>query len=72
MDDYYWKGIHADVLEFCKRCDKYQRTNHVLKRPRAELHPIPVVKVWYRVGIDLVSPLPETKNGNKYIITPMQ
>ena len=69
MDDYYWKGIHADVSEFCKRCDKCQRTNRVLKRPRAELHPIPVVKVWHRVGIDLVGPLPETKNGNKYIIT---
>ena len=69
MDDYYWKGIHADVSEFCKRCDKCQCTNCVLKRPRAELHPIPIVKVWHRVGIDLVGPLPETKNGSKYIIT---
>ena len=34
-----------------------------------ELHPIPVTKVWHRVGIDLVGPLPETRQGNKYIIT---
>ena len=28
-----------------------------------------MTKVWHRVGIDLVGPLPETKKGNKYIIT---
>ena len=38
-------------------------------KPRSELHPIPVTKVWHRVGIDLMGPLPETKEGNKYIIT---
>ena len=41
----------------------------MLQKPRAELHPIPVTKVWHRVGIDLVGPLPETRRGNKYIIT---
>ena len=61
--------MHADVKELCKRCDRCQRTNHLLQRPRSELHPIPVTKVWNRVGIDLVGPLPETRAGNKYIIT---
>lgn len=69
VDEFYWKGIHGDVQEFCKRCEKCQRTNRVLQKPRSELHPIPVTKVWHRVGIDLVGPLPETKKGNKYIIT---
>ena len=69
IEDFYWKGVHADVSEFCKRCDKCQRTNRVLHKPRAQLHPIPVTKVWHRVCIDLVGPLPETKRGNKYIIT---
>ena len=61
--------MHADVKDFCKRCEKCQRTNRLLQKPRAELHPIPVIKVWHRVGIDLVGPLLETKRGNKYIIT---
>ena len=43
--------------------------NRLLQKSRAELHPIPVTKVCHRVGIDLVGPLPETKRGNKYIIT---
>ena len=68
-DEFYWKGIHADVRELCRKCDKCQRTNRVLQKPRAELHPIPVTKVWHKVGIDLVGPLSETKQGNKYIIT---
>ena len=41
----------------------------MLQKPHAELHPIPVTKVWHRVGIDLVGPLPETRRDNKYIIT---
>ena len=43
-----------------------QRTNWVLQKPRAELHPIPVTKVWHRVGIDLVGPLSETRRWRKW------
>lgn len=68
-DEFYWKGLHADVKQLCQHCDRCQRTNPQLQKSRAELHPIPVTKVWHRVGIDLVGPLPETRAGNKYIIT---
>lgn len=57
------------MQKLCRECDKCQRTNHQLQKPRSELHPIPVTKVWHRVGIDLVGPLPVTEAGNKYIIT---
>ena len=69
VDDFYWKGIYADVKDFCKHCQKCQCTNRVLQKPRAELYQILATKVWHRVGIDLVGPLPETRRGNKYIIT---
>ena len=55
--------MHVDVKKFCQNCDRCQRTNHQLQKPRSEL-PIPVTKVWHRVGIDLIGPLPETKAGN--------
>ncbi len=36
----------------------------------AELHPIPVKdKVWDKIGVDLIGPLPTTDKGNKYIMT---
>lgn len=39
-------------------------------KPSLSLHPVPVQKgPWKQVGIDLVGPLPETKSGNKYIMT---
>ena len=53
-DEFYWKGLHADVKQLCQHCDRCQRTNPQLQKSRAELHPIPVTKVWHRVGIDLV------------------
>ncbi len=46
--------MHDDVKELCQHCDKCQHTNNVLQKPRSELHPISVSKVWDRVGIDLV------------------
>ena len=67
-EDFHCKPIAADVKEFC-RCAKCQRINHVLQKPTAELHSIPVSNVWERLGVDLVGPVPETKAGNKYIIT---
>ncbi len=33
------------------------------------LHPIPVSKgIFHRWGIDLIGPLAETRNGNRYIV----
>ena len=50
-------------------CDKCQRTNRTLQKGTGVLHPIPVrPKLWHQVGMDLVGPLPESSNGNKYII----
>ena len=36
----------------------------------AELHPIPVRdEVWHTVGVDMIGPLPEMPQGNKYMMT---
>jgi hypothetical protein len=44
--------------------------NNRLGKTKAELHPIPVAgDVWKQIGIDLIGPFPETRRGNKYIIT---
>ncbi len=52
-------------------CDKCQRTNHQLQKPRPELHASHpcdkgLVQSWHWLNI---GPLPETSSGNKYIIT---
>ena len=50
-------------------CTTCQRINKKLEKPAATLHPIAVDSPWYRIGIDLVGPLPRSASGNAYIIT---
>ena len=48
------------VLSLCRKFDKTS----------AELHPIPVKgEVWHTIGVDLIGPLPETPQKDKYIMT---
>ncbi len=50
-----------------KSCDTCQRSNKKLKKASGPLNPIPVkAKLWHQVGIDLIGPLPQTAQGNKY------
>ncbi len=46
-----------------------QRVNKRLEKPVHSLHPIEVHSPWYRIGIDLIGPLPRSKSGNAYIVT---
>ncbi len=43
--------------------------NKRLEKPAHSLHPIEVHSPWYRIGIDLIGPLPRSKSGNAYIVT---
>ena len=47
-----------------------KRSSKKFNKPLAQLHPTNVQNtVWLRIGIDLLGPLPETSQGNKYLIT---
>ena len=66
--EWYWKGIKGDILKYVNKCEKCFETNPKLHEDAPPLNPIPVPeRVWSLVGIDIVGPLHETKNGNKYI-----
>ena len=50
--------------------DKDPRNNTKLYKLHESFHPIPDKdKAWSQIGMDLMGPLPETKNCNKYIMT---
>ena len=67
---FYWNSITNDVADFIKSCDTCQRVNKVFKKNSGEMQPIEVKpEAFYRIGIDLVGPLPETKDGYKYLVT---
>ena len=62
---YFWPKMQQDIRDYVKACDACQRRGG--KRPTEPLHPLKVGQPFDRVGIDLVGPLPITKNGNRYI-----
>ena len=65
-DRYYWKNMKKDVEEYVKSCDKCQRRGKPVGKH--ELHSIRTNEPFERIGIDIVGPLPESKNGNRYIV----
>ena len=67
-DRYYWKGMKNDVHQHVKAYQKCFVINPKISKEAPPLKSIPVAgKVWSLVGIDMISPLQETSNGNKYI-----
>ena len=60
--------MHLIQVESCDHC---QRGNKKLKKAvGGGLHPIPVKpKLFHQLGMDLIGPLPETPQHNKYIVT---
>lgn len=68
-DNYFWKGMKKDVIDFVKKCDKCLRVNPANVKTAPPLNSIDVPsRVWSLVGIDIVGPMPTTAAGNKYIV----
>ena len=61
---FFWPGLKADVVKYCKTCHVCQLTGKPNQTiPRAPLYPIPVVgEPFERVIKDCVGPLPKTKS----------
>ncbi|KAJ8261920.1 hypothetical protein GJAV_G00159990 [Gymnothorax javanicus] len=51
--------------------EKVSREKFVTKRKKRYKHTIKVNEKWEWLGVDLKGPLPETQNGNKFILTLM-
>src|SRR6185312_5052347 len=58
--------MYRDIKEYVKTCEECQKRQ---KGKRSEpLHTIQEGRAFERIGIDLVEPLPITKQNNRYII----
>lgn len=65
---YWWPGFANDVRQFVKACKNCQFANPSNKAKTTTLHPISVNSQFgYRWCLDLVGPLNETENENRYI-----
>ncbi|KAK7926200.1 hypothetical protein WMY93_008510 [Mugilogobius chulae] len=73
LQHFFWPGLKADVVSFCKTCSTCQsvgKPNQVV--PPAPLRPVPAVgEPFEHVIVDCVGPLPKTKSGNQFLLTIM-
>ena len=61
--------MYTEIRGYIQKCVPCQKNQPSLKVPTIPLQPLPVImKVWFRVGMDLTGPLIES-GGYKYILT---
>ena len=64
--NFYWPRMNKTIQEWVKSCEVCQRAEKPTKNN--PLRPIKVTEPFELIGMDLIGPLPETVQGNKYII----
>ena len=65
---YYWLGLHADVRRYiagCNFCSKRKNPNETKKAPMSIVHSSYPME---RIVTDIFGELPETEDGNRYIL----
>ena len=66
---FYWPNLFKEVAEYCRCCDRCQKTARVKASERAPLVPFPIIEEpFQRIAVDIVGPLERTTAGNKYIL----
>lgn len=60
-----------DVNEYVHTCDVCQKTKGSIQSKVVKYIPWPTSEPWEILHMDLVGPLPKTKDGYKYILTMM-
>ena len=68
---FYWIHCRRNVEEWCQRCDLCAARKGPRVKQRSPLQLYNVGEPMERVAIDVLGPLPETDQGNKYILIAM-
>ncbi len=63
---YYWLKMRDDIKNYIQTYNQYQR--HEKTTDKNELHLIKIKESFYQWEINIVGPLTETSQGNKYIV----
>ena len=67
--NFTWPGMYKQIKTYCQQCDSCQKARREKER-KIPLEEMPLhSKQFENVDVDLVGPLPRTKEGYKYILT---
>ena len=65
---YYWAGLYKYIEQYVKSCDTCNRRK---LPPRTKRAPMKLTGAGYpmeRIATDILGPLPESENGNRYLL----
>src|SRR2546425_1120780 len=65
---YFWPRFYSDIFNYCKSCETCQKVKNHTHPPKASLGVWPDAGVWERIHIDMLGPLPKTKDGYRYVL----
>ena len=68
QNEFFWPGLSKDVERWCSWCADCARSKPGRVPNKANLQQQPVGFPLERMAVDLMGPLPMTKNGNLYIV----
>ena len=71
LTNFYWPGIHQDVVSFCRSCDVCQRTVSKGSVTKVPLGKMPLMELPFkRVAVDLIGPITTASDkGHRYVLT---
>ena len=68
MHSFYWPAMMKYIEDYCLTCDKCVAKKLPIKKHRAPLGQYLVGEPMERIQLDVVGPLPLSKNGNRFIL----
>ena len=63
----WWEGMSVDCDTYCKSCEQCGRRNSPTGNSKGILKMMDVSRKFELIGIDLMTPGPTTKLGNKHV-----
>jgi hypothetical protein len=68
MDRFWWPTMHDNLKDHIKSCETCNMSKDI-PRKIGFYRPVPIGEnPWERVGIDILGPLKESNQGNKYVV----
>lgn len=65
---YYWPIMYGDVEHYVWNCRSCAQVDGTLTKSQTKLQLFPATAPFEELAIDLVGPLPKTRNGKKHIL----
>ena len=69
---HWWRGMRRTVGTVCRACSHCGKANATFTSQEKQLHPLPVVGLFYRWGVDLCGPFPPSARGHRYIMVAIE